>query len=256
MFKDRLSVEAMPKRVFVLAKTVNSKKGLSKEELRDLLSPEEKGKSAFNETYNAALELGLIEENDEGIVSRIDSSLLKSPTALRPYIIRKLNTLDDSMFFKLSRFMFKESERSNALPYNLTDAKSFVTELTDDVKNIRAWRFWAQYIGLGIVLGNPLSFYPNPSEYLKECIKIAGLEKGMTLTMDEFFDKLSPSIRLIEGFDTGRQIGYGLSAGLYTLHKEGVIKLKHVRDNDGIWFFSNMNKKIDLSSFTDVEILR
>ena len=67
MFKDKIKPEATPERVYELCKIVASENSISNTKLREILEPAE---FATNTVYygtikNAAVELGVIEENNE-----------------------------------------------------------------------------------------------------------------------------------------------------------------------------------------------
>ena len=74
MFIGNMVTEAIPARVFALYKIVALKNGISRSELKELMEPSgiAGGSSYFNTVLNAAVELKLIEIQDNYVSLKID----------------------------------------------------------------------------------------------------------------------------------------------------------------------------------------
>ena len=64
----------------------------------------------------------------------------------------------------------------------------------------------------------------------------AGLEQGRSYSFGAFIESILPYSRMIVDDDpANRQISYGVSNGLRSLHDMGIIRLEHILDQTDIW---------------------
>ena len=189
MFIGNMVTEAIPARVFALYKIVESKKGISRSELRGLMEPKEiyEGTSYFSAIMKAAEELKLIENKDNVVGLSDDIERLKTIEDFRRYVISILPDLSDGQFWKCTNVIVNMNEKiyeysaisdSNMLNY-------ISKQLGETVKApmIRGWRFWSQFLGFGLI--NEMAFLPNAYVYVKNVLRLMNLEKKQEYTMSD-----------------------------------------------------------------------
>ena len=90
--------EAIPTRVFALYRIANSKKDISRNEVMSLMEPDgiREGKSSyFNLVLRAAMELNLVQTDNNLIIPLVPREELQDIDDFRAYVISKLNGFSD-----------------------------------------------------------------------------------------------------------------------------------------------------------------
>lgn len=238
MFIGKMVTEAIPIRVFSLCKIIgSSKKKLTKLEVKDLMEPKELNTSDtqyFYEVLKAAEELKLLEITDNYIELLVDFNSIKTIESFRGYVIDKLNFLQQSHFYNVSKAIINMNEDILMKEYKLSDAPmiNYITEkIKEDINanEMRGWRFWASFIGLGYEYNS--SFLPNGYTYVKEVIKLMNLEENVEYPIDDFMNNFAKKGSIITNYDeSNKQLNLAFSNALRQLQDSGEIELKHVSD--------------------------
>lgn len=189
MFTGNMVTEAIPVRVFALYKIVTSKKDISRSELQELMEPSGiyEGSSYFSIILKTATELKLVDVQDNTVVALVSKEQIKTIDDLRSYVISKLENYEEEQFYKCTNAIVNLDEKiykyasisdSEMLNYLSERAGQQIT-----AQMARGWRFWAQFLGFGYM--NGFVFLPNAYIFVKDVIKLIGLEKR-EYQMDEF----------------------------------------------------------------------
>lgn len=259
MFQNVMVTPAIPERVFALCKVVE-KKALSSAELRDKLEPDFlKNNSSYYQDYkNAAEELGLISISDHIISLAVDPAYISSIDQMRYYINCRLESYQNGQFYKVTRAYFFMEEQVLHGEKNVANMASLMSQKTGvavDSMAMRAWRFWASFLGFGYL--QDMFVIPNSSVFLSDLIRRANLVKNQRYSMSEFIGCMHPYSNIImDSANTSKRFNYGVSNGLRTLHDDGYIKLEHIMDQQDIWSLYPMNAHSIRGTVTNITILR
>lgn len=225
---------ATPERVYKLCKCVESRKNISDTELRGMLEPEyAKNSNYYSMIRDVALELDLIDSNDF-ISLKVDSSTIKNIEEMRKFINNNMDKYRHGMFYaitsayyNLGTFLFKEvSSVSTA-----STLFSNVTGMSITDYAMRAWRFWASFLGLGYL--DSMLIIPNGAVFIRDLIIGQNIRKNEFLSADDFFASLGPALQIIVDCSK-RTLNYGATAALLTLEQMNVIEMKEILDYD-VW---------------------
>ncbi|RRK33437.1 hypothetical protein EBB54_20360 [Schaedlerella arabinosiphila] len=240
MFIGNMVTEAIPARVFALYKIVESKKGISRSELRGLMEPKEiyEGTSYFSAIMKAAEELKLIENKDNVVNLSDDMERLKTIEDFRRYVISILPDLSDGQFWRCTNIIVNMNEKIyeySAIPDS--NMLKYVSEKLGQTVNapmIRGWRFWSQFLGFGLM--NDMVFLPNAYVYLKDVLRLMNLEKKQEYTMSDFMARFMQYGRIMLPASTSeKNLNIAMSSALRELHDNGEIVLKSGSDQEMKW---------------------
>ena len=112
MFKgNTMNVGALPERVYSICKFVE-KKPMTEKDAKELMEPKflKQSSDYFNASLKAAIELGLVTEDDDMISLIVDPSVIKSLETMREFITNNIGTLSDGSFYKTTKAYFASSE--------------------------------------------------------------------------------------------------------------------------------------------------
>ena len=185
MFIGNMVTEAIPARVFALYKIVESKKDISRSELRGFMEPKEiyEGTSYFSAIMKAAEELKLVENRDNVVSLLDDIERLKTIEDFRRYVISILPDLSDGQFWKCTNVIVNMNEKIYEYrAISDSDMLKYVSEKLEQTVNapmIRGWRFWSQFLGFGLM--NDMVFLPNAYVYVKDVLRLMNLEKNRNI---------------------------------------------------------------------------
>lgn len=118
---------------------------------------------------------------------------------------------------------------------------------------MRAWRFWASFLGFGYL--QDMFFIPNANVFLKDIIKESNIEKNRMYSISEFIDILSPKANIIISDPASKKFNYGVSNGFRTLQDIGFLKMEHILDQEDIWVLYPMKAYSNDSIITNITIL-
>ncbi len=243
MFKGNISSNdtgALPERVFTLCKLVE-KKARSENELREEMEPkclrqDGKNTSYFQNYKTAAEEMGLISISDKVISLAVDSSVVKSTDYMRRYINNHLYSFFDGNFYVITKAYFDLGKEVLKREKNITNLGPYFSSVTGkeiDAFNIRAWRFWASFLGFGYLQES--FFIPNANVFLWDIISDVNFEKGKMYSINDFIDMLSPMVNIILGEKINRTLNYGTSSGIRILQDLKKIKIDAILDQKDTW---------------------
>lgn len=245
MFTGKMVTEAIPVRVFALYKIVTSKKDISRSELQELMEPSEifEGSSYFSAILKTATELKLVDVQDNTVVALVSKEQIKTIDDLRLYIILKLENYEEEQFYKCTNAIVNLDEK--IYKYSSISDSKMLNYLSEKVGQqitapmARGWRFWAQFLGFGYM--NELVFLPNAYIFVKNVIKLIGLEKR-EYQMDEFMTMFNQYGRILSGNSQNEKyLNLALSNALRELHENGEIALKYISDQASKWILYPSN---------------
>lgn len=245
MFTGKMVTEAIPVRVFALYKIVTSKKDISRSELQELMEPSEifEGSSYFSAILKTATELKLVDVQDNTVVALVSKEQIKTIDDLRLYIILKLEKYEEEQFYKCTNAIVNLDEK--IYKYSSISDSKMLNYLSEKVGQqitapmARGWRFWAQFLGFGYM--NELVFLPNAYIFVKNVIKLIGLEKR-EYQMDEFMTMFNQYGRILSGNSQNEKyLNLALSNALRELHENGEITLKYISDQASKWILYPSN---------------
>lgn len=245
MFTGNMVTEAIPVRVFALYKIVTSKKDISRSELQELMEPSEifEGSSYFSAILKTATELKLVDVQDNAVVALVSKEQIKTIDDLRLYIILKLENYEEEQFYKCTNAIVNLDEK--IYKYSSISDSKMLNYLSEKVGQqitapmARGWRFWAQFLGFGYM--NELVFLPNAYIFVKNVIKLIGLEKR-EYQMDEFMTMFNQYGRILSGNSQNEKyLNLALSNALRELHENGEITLKYISDQASKWILYPSN---------------
>ena len=259
MFISKMVTPAIPERIFTLCKIVG-KKPISNSELKEKMEPAflHNKTSYYSDYRNAAEELKLISVSDNMISLAVDPGVIKSMDSLRQFINGKLEIFKDGEFYKVTSAYFSMGNRVLGLEQNVAAMAPYISNeigIAVDPMQMRAWRFWVSFLGFGYL--QDMFFIPNAYVFLKDLIDIAGLEKKKRYSFRTFIERIRPQCNIIIGTNiSNRELNYGVSNGLRTLHDNDYIKLEHILDQEDIWSLYPMNVHTVTSTVTNITILK
>ncbi len=239
MFIGNMVTEAIPARVFALYKIVESKKDISRSELRGFMEPKEiyEGTSYFSAIMKAAEELKLVENKDNVVSLSDEVERLKTIEDFRRYVISILPDLSDGQFWKCTNIIVNMNEKIyeyNAISDNML--KYISKQLGETIKApmIRGWRFWSQFLGFGLM--NDMVFLPNAYVYVKDVLRLMNLEKKQEYSMSDFMARFMQYGRIMLPASTSeKNLNIAMSSALRELHDNGEIVLKFGSDQEMKW---------------------
>jgi hypothetical protein len=254
MFLDEMKHEAIPERVFALCEFVKNKP-VTEAEAKEYFEPKEVAikynvkSSYFPMVRDAASQsqLGLVNVTDRKIALAVDKSVVASMENMRKYIIKHIDVISNSLFYATSQAYFELNEKAydylSVSEQGLMDILYQMTGKKLDVDDMRAWRFWAAYLGFGHLARATMSnqtqmnFLPNLYRYLQAAIEISGLEKNKEYRIDDFIDAIRPvcKIAMRDAVNT-RHLNMAMSYGLRMLHDTGDIEMRYQLDSKNLWY--------------------
>lgn len=240
MFEDRMVTSAIPERVYALCQAVKSR-GMAENKLRELLEPSDLGGKTkyFGSVRDAAKQLGLISDKEGEISLLVDKKSIDSISLFRKSIITNIDSVENGLFYAVSQEYFNLGDK--IYKYSSVSDKQLVEYMTQSVgkavyeDDMRAWRFWAAFLGFGHLQG--MMLLPNVAQYLREVISLCGMNKNREYSMSEFITMIKPYCGIILGTVSDDHIlNMAFSNGLRVLHDEGEIILQHKLDRGDMWF--------------------
>lgn len=257
MFEDNMRTEAIPERVYTLCKIVE-KKPLSSAELRERMEPEylQNGSIYFPTYRSAAQELGLIAILDGMVTLCVEPKVVASLESMRRFINAHPERISGGEFYRVTQEYFRRGDKiltQEANVVNLAGSLSVSLGIRISGDEMRAWRFWATYLGFGF-LQNML-LLPNAATFLRDAIVNSHLDRGM-YSFGDFIAAIRPYCEIV--FDeeiSNHVLNYGVSNGLRTLHDMGIIRMEHILDQHDIWTLYPVSFHQIAGTVTNVTIL-
>jgi hypothetical protein len=234
-----MATEAIPERVYVLCRIVKSSKNryISDKDLKSKMEPSflNNNNSYFPLYLTAATELRLVQHVD-GIVSlAVESGVVSSMSTMRRYCCSVLPDFKHGQFNSVTNAYFDMGRSVLSGPTNVSGWTGIFKDryhVEVDEKSLRAWRFWFTYLGFGYLHG--MFLIPNANVFLKDIIEISKIEKNRLYSFSDFVNRIRSHAEIIQNFNS-RELNYGISNGLRTLHDSGYLTLSHILDQEDIW---------------------
>lgn len=258
MFKDRMKTDAIPERVYALCCALK-KKSLSRNALRECVEPDEFASSSmryFPNVFAAAIQLNLINESEGEVSLLIGKEKLTNMSEFRKEISLRAFNDDTSLFFQVSRAYLGANEEILGFD-NVSKMSDFIQSklangMTVFEDDMRAWRFWAAYLGIGII--HDMFVIPNMYVRINDILNAIKFQKNKELTITEFIQSIQPLCK--EGLSSlvNKSFNMGFSNGLRQLHDSGRIELRYMPDSNDVWYLFKMEEHIIQSAITHVLI--
>ena len=196
------------------------------------------GTSYFSTILKTAIELKLVDVQDNYVTAIVPEEKLKTIEDLRMYIISKLDNYEEEQFYKctnaivnLDEKIYKYRSISDNEMLNYLSQKSN-QQITAPMA--RGWRFWAQFLGFGYMKG--FVFLPNAYIFVKDVIKLMELEKKKEYQIDDFMTRFNQYGKILSSNSKNeKNLNIALSSALRQLHENGEISLKYVSDKGSKW---------------------
>lgn len=259
MFQNKMVTPAIPERVFALCKIVE-KGAITSSEVKEKMEPSylNQKTSYYSDYRTAAEELQLITSTDNVLTLGVDSSVVKNMDTMRLYINGQLNQFREGQFYKVTKAYYDMGESILHGEQNVANMASVMTSkagISVDSMEMRAWRFWAAYLGFGYL--QEMFVIPNADVFLLDIIKISKFEKNKRYSIVEFLEKLRPHADIIiDPTDGSKTFSFGVSNGLRTLQDAGQIRLEHIMDQEDTWNLYHIDALSANESVTNVTVLR
>lgn len=153
MFQNKMVTPAIPERVYALCKVVE-KKAIATSEVKDKMEPAYLNQitSYYSDYRNAAEELQLITITDNVLSLAVEPSVIKNMDTMRYYINGQLDQFREGQFYKVTKAYFSMGESILHGEQNVANMASIMnlkSGIQVDSVEMRAWRFWASYLGFG-----------------------------------------------------------------------------------------------------------
>lgn len=259
MFQNKMVTPAIPERVYTLCKIVE-KKAMSTSEVKEKMEPSylNQKSSYYNDYRNAAEELQLITVTDNVLSVAVDASVLKNMDTMRSYINGQLNQFREGQFYKVTKAYFDMGEEILHGEQNVANMASLMTLKTGisvDSMAMRAWRFWASYLGFGYL--QDMFVIPNADTFLQDIISEAEFEKNKRYSIAEFLEKLRPHSDIIIDSSNGiKKFSFGVSNGLRTLQDAGAIRMEYILDQEDTWNLYHVDALSANETVTNITVLK
>ena len=259
MFQNKMVTPAIPERVFTLCKIVE-KKALSNSEVKDKMEPAylNQTTSYYGDYRTAAEELRLITNIDNIISLSVDPKTINSMETMRYYINGQLDRFRDGQFYKVTSAYYSLGDRILHGEQNVANMASIMTQVSGmpvDSMAMRAWRFWAVYLGFGYLLD--MFVIPNADGFLLDIIRRANFEENYKYPIAEFIKKIRPYSDIIIDPTKGEKVfNFGVSNGLRTLQDAGYIKMEYIMDEGDCWNLYHIDALSGAEKVANVTILK
>lgn len=178
---------------------------------------------------------------------------------MREYIVSNIAVITDGLFFKVSKVYLSMNEQ--VFKYKAVSEAALVEHMSKTIgvpvyeDDMRAWRFWASYLGLGNL--HDMILLPNMHQYLKSVLAVAKLKKGEEYTFTDFILAIKPYAEIgLSDIDGNKKINMAMSNGLRALNDEGIIQLSHKLDSGDMWFLYEAELHTIKSTVTHVTVRR
>lgn len=258
MFQNKMVTPAIPERVYALCKIVE-KKALASSEVKDKMEPAylNQTTSYYSDYRTAAEELQLITNIDNTISLSVDSSVISSMDSMRYYINGQLARFRDGQFYKVTSAYYSLGEKILHGEQNIANMAPMLSQISGiqiDSMAMRAWRFWATYLGFGYLQN--MFVMPNADVFLLDIVKRADFNKNYKYPIDEFLKKLRPYSDIIIDSSSEKKFCFGVSNGLRTLQDTGYIKMEYIMDQKENWNLYHIDALIADEKVTNITILK
>ncbi len=246
MFSKGVTPEFIPERIYHLCKIVQDKPILDKE-LVNMMEPSSlnPGTKYYPLVRSSAIELGLIEKNDDDYISYISKKeYIENLDSFRKYCNSVVWKDNDSLFNKITIAFLNSND--SWLQYGSITSINVINEIRDftkdsnaDNKHILGHRFWMSFLGMGYIQERDKDIYFLPNMYvaLKDFIILSNFEIGKEYSVREFAERISlvSKVAFGDNVDNSKKINLALSNALRTMYDKKEIDLKRNLDSKEEW---------------------
>jgi len=269
-FDNSLKNNQTPERVRALCQLVEYA-AYTREEVAQLLQP-----SAINNSQDTTKHIltfvisgKLVIEQDKKLYSVMPPGTTQDPRLFRRTIIQNAHQQPDLVFHRFTAWalgkgqdlMISKADQLELMFFDEVSRKSN-TNREYNKFNITAWMDWAGYLGYGF--SHNSYFLINPAIRIEEALFFdEALEREKTMPFRQFMQWLNRSVPELDGGTYHEQVyasrqdqrlSYALSAGLRTLHQQGVIRLNTVKDASDVWYLTPSKLHEVSSAVTEITI--
>ena len=148
----------------------------------------------FGTVRDAAKQLGLISVKEGDVSLAVDSKCVSSYDSMREYIVGNIDTISEGLFFDVSKEYISMNEQ--VFKFKGVSEAALVEHMSKVIgkpvyeDDMRAWRFWATYLGLGNL--HDMLLLPNMYTYLKAVLTVCNLKKNEEYTFTDFVAAIKP----------------------------------------------------------------
>lgn len=250
MFRNSMAVGALPERIYQIGQYL-SKKASSRKDLNIYftLSAEDASGTYLGDSITAARELGLLNEQGSNISLGVDPAIFKTMDSFRRYCNSVVFREPSDLFYNVSRIMVNlyETKEGRALSGESFTSEKFANYINGiysfdkTADGMRAWRFWASFLGLGIVvnMSNKFIFLPNMAVNLKDAISNSAVPSG-EYTISQFLNYIRPFCNEAMPEEGSRNFNLAMSNGLRELHDQGIVKITYKSDTKESWHLQDV----------------
>ena len=262
MFLDEMKHEAIPERVFALCEYVKNKPAMETD-AKEYFEPKEvESKYGAKASYfpmvrDAAsqFQLGLVNVTDKKITLAVDKAVVTSMETMRKYIIKHIDVISNGLFYATSQAYFELNEKAydylSVSDQGLMDALYQMTGRKLDVDDMRAWRFWAAYLGFGHLAR------ATESNHLQAAVEVSGLEKNKEYQINDFMEAIQPMCSIaMKNAEETRHLNMAMSYGLRMMHDTGEIELRYQLDNKNLWYLYPSELHVLRSEISHITVRR
>ncbi len=263
MFRERIETSPIPERVFELCRIIRDTPDRS-DVIREKLEPAHINTKTlyFASILNAAMELRLVEESDDHLLSYCgDEKTLGSMEFFRKYCNSVVFQNQETVFYKVAACFLNADLRW--LKYDSLTSQ----EVFDDIRKntdmtlvhkdmLLGMRFWMSFLGFGLIHEvTKISFLPNMYVALKDFMQMAELEKDREYTARELTEQLMPYASVaLDGALQKQSLNYAMSSALRMLHDKKEIWIHRNQDSQEVWNLYPMEGHDIVSEFTHITI--
>lgn len=264
MFKNNMTPNSLPERVFQVG-TYLSKNAASLSDIRKYFTLDEGKSDAVSDTLTAARELDLLTESGNNYALNVSPEVFKSMDSFRLYCNSKVFADHNDLFYRVTQVMLNLYESKEGRSYtgiSFTSSK-FENYMRDRVlsmnnisQNMRGWRFWASFLGLGVITKpnkDAFVFMPNMYVNLKDAITNSNIPSG-TYTIREFLSYVEPYCSVAFPENGNMQLNLAMSNGLRCLNdlKDAIVTSEN--DAKETWLVNEIKTHKIQSSVSHIQI--
>ncbi len=264
MFKNNMTPNSLPERVFQVGIYLG-KNAASLSDIRKYFTLEEGKSDAVSDTLTAARELDLLTESGNNYALNVSPEVFKSMDSFRLYCNSKVFSNPNDLFYRVTQEMLNLYETKEGRSYtgvSFTSGK-FESYLRDRVlsmnnisQNMRGWRFWASFLGLGVITKpnkDAFVFMPNMYVNLKDAIFNSNIPSG-TYTIREFLNYIEPFCDVAFPASGNMQFNLAMSNGLRCLNDLNDAKVTSENDAKETWLVNEIKTHKIQSSVSHIQI--
>lgn len=263
MFKNNMTPNSLPERVFQLGVYL-SKNASSLSDLRKYFTLDDVQSDAVSDTLTAARELDLLVENGSNYALNVSPDVFETIDTFRSYCNSKVFMDSRDLFYRVSQVMMnlyetKEGKSLTATSFTGPKFEAYMRErvlsMNNISQNMRGWRFWASFLGLGVITVHNKNFVFMPNMYinLKDAICNSKIPSG-TYTIREFLNYIEPYCKFAFPETGNLEFNLGMSNGFRCLNDLGFAIVTSENDAEETWMINEIKTHKLHSTVSHIQI--